>query len=149
MSKRSRQKKAYHRQPNRRNERNPSPDSPSNGSQDSDTNTGITPDNASSSASATSTATDSRRRRATISYHDNANQPTDARGQPVAELNNDVFDDGPRAPRDAAEMKWYSPLFTTGLSGGADTQDGYEVYMWDFIRLLEQASREEEEDCNF
>ena len=150
MPKRSRRKKAYNLPPNRRNERNPSPDSPSSGSQTSDTNTETTPDNASSSASATSTTTDSRPRRATISYHDNANQAKDARGEPVAELNNDVFEDGPRAPRDAAEMKWYSPLFTTSLSGGADMQDGYEVYMWDFICLLERASREEEwEDCNY
>jgi len=163
-------RRAYNRQPNRRNDRNPSPDSPSSGSQTSGTNTETTPDNASSSASATShtniettpdnasplasatsTTPDSRPRHATIPspYHGNASQATDARGEPVAELNNDVFEDGPRAPRDAAEMKWYSPLFTSGLSGVADTQAACEAFMWRAMRSSEQASREEEEDCNF
>ncbi|KAI4914556.1 hypothetical protein J4E90_004587 [Alternaria incomplexa] len=36
------------------------------------------------------------------------------RGELVAQIHDDVFEDGPRSPRDAAEMEWYETLFTTG-----------------------------------
>lgn len=58
--------------------------------------------------------TGARPRRTTISFHGDATTAVDKRGEPVADVHEDVFEDGPRTPRDTAEMEWYEALFTTG-----------------------------------
>jgi len=66
------------------------------------------------SLSSKSPITGARPRRTTISFHGDATKALDKRGEPVVDVHDDVFEDGPRSPRDAAEMEWYETLFTTG-----------------------------------
>ncbi|KAG9190142.1 hypothetical protein G6011_08230 [Alternaria panax] len=82
-----------------------------NGSDTTHGSTTETPKPPSSSGNATS---DSPRGRRPVNYHGTDSQGTgDSAGDhPVSGLLDDVFVEGPRSPRDLAEMLWYRGLFS-------------------------------------